>query len=80
MRFEPVLGKLWRNLDRSPKFCKFCENLEIFEFEAGQRYINLVDLENILMLKNASTLAIGGLDTAENEPPKVHKSSKELSI
>ena len=35
-----------------------------------QKYGNLVDLEKI-MLKNAPTLAIGGVDTAENEPLKV---------
>ena len=30
------------------------------------------------MLNNAFTVAIGGLDTAENEPPKVHKSPKNI--
>ena len=45
MRFEPVLNEIWQNLERSPKFCKICENLEEFEFEAVQRYVNLVDLE-----------------------------------
>ena len=45
MRFEPVLGKIWRNLERSPRFFKVCENLENVEFEAVQRYDNLVDLE-----------------------------------
>ena len=30
------------------------------------------------MLKNAPTLAIGGADTAENEPPKVRQVSNKI--
>ena len=50
MRFEPVLRKIWRNLERLPKAFPFSsffprENLEKFEFEAVQRYVNLGDLE-----------------------------------
>ena len=33
-----------------------------------------MDLDNLIkMLKNTPTLAIGGFDTAENEPSKVFK-------
>ena len=34
--------------ERSPNFSKICEYLEEFEFEAVQRYVNLVDLEKCL--------------------------------
>ena len=36
-----------------------------------QKYVNLVDLEKSKMLKNAPTLAIVAVDTAENEPLKI---------
>ena len=39
-----------------------------------QQNANLVDVEKILMLKNVPTLAIGGVDTAENGPSKVRQS------
>ena len=38
---------------------------------AVQKYANLVDDHLEKMLKNALTLAIGGVATAENEPSKV---------
>ena len=46
-----------------------CENLQEFEFEAMQRYVNLVDLEKCS--KNNYLLAKISADTAENEPAKV---------
>ena len=54
------MTKLWR---------LFCWNFEIW---AVQRNVNLIDLEKwSKILKNAPTLAIVAVDTAENGPPKV---------
>ena len=46
---------------------KICLN---FDVGAVQESVIFVDLE-IVMLKNAPILAIGGVDTAENEPLRV---------
>ena len=47
MQFESVLKKK-PNLEKTTKSCKICENLEEFEFEAVQRYVNPVDLKKML--------------------------------
>ena len=48
------------------KFAKISKN---YEFEAGPKVINLVDLK--IQLNNKYLVAKFGFDTAENEPSKV---------
>ena len=45
---------------------------------AVQRNADLKPCRARKMLKNAPTLAIGGADTAENEPPKVRQVSNKI--
>ena len=54
------------------------KNSEIVQKFAVQRNADLKPCRARKMLKNAPTLAIGGADTAENEPPKVRQVSNKI--
>ena len=54
------------------------KNSEILQKFAVQRNADLKPCRARKMLKNAPTLAIGGADTAENEPPKVRQVSNKI--
>ena len=54
------------------------KNYEILQKIAVQRNADLKPCRARKMLKNAPTLAIGGADTAENEPPKVRQVSNKI--
>ena len=44
MRFEPIFSEISQDLENHQNFARFCENLKKIEFEAVQKYANLVDL------------------------------------
>ena len=54
------------------------KNPEMVQKFAVQRNADLKPCRARKMLKNAPTLAIGGADTAENEPPKVRQVSNKI--
>ena len=54
------------------------KNLEIVQKIAVQRNADLKPCRARKMLKNAPTLAIGGVDTAENGPSRVRQVSNKI--
>ena len=76
--FSKIFAKFLKNRRNSAKVGKFCWNVG---FAAVQKNADLIrSCRFWKILKNAPTLAIRGVDAAENEPSKIAKMKKEKII
>ena len=77
IKFESKNGQILKNITKIVGKCEKMQNLLKFRFWSGAKECKSCRSRKIL--KNALTLAIVAVDTAENGPSKVRQVTKKVS-